>query len=134
MNNYCRNCGQKLEEGVTVCQKCNAEVFIERINVEEKKEEITKFKIKEKNYVIIILLMYFSSIFLSFGLENKIIFFVSPLLALASYIMLIYARITMYNSRMIKIMFNIFLILFIIKLIYIIMMMVACVNIIKWCY
>lgn len=133
MNNYCRNCGQKLENNVTNCPNCNAEIFEKRINVDEKKEEITKFKEKEKNYVIIILLLQFIP-YLLVGSENAIVTFISPLLSVASYILLIYARITMSNSKVIKTMFNILLILFIIRLLYVIIIFVACTNIIKGCY
>lgn len=133
MNNYCRNCGQKLVNSVTNCPNCNAEIFEKRINVGEKKEEITKFKEKEKNYVIIILLLQFIP-YLLVGSENAIVTVISPLLSVSSYILLIYARITMNNSKVIKTMFNILLILFIIRLLYVIIIFVTCTSVVKGCY
>ena len=37
LNNYCRNCGKKLDLNEKYCTNCGAEVFEKRINIEERK-------------------------------------------------------------------------------------------------
>ena len=50
LNNYCRNCGKKLDLNEKYCTNCGAEVFEKRINIEEKKNELDSYKRKEKIY------------------------------------------------------------------------------------
>ena len=35
-NNFCRNCGQKLENGITVCPNCKTEVIDKRVVVDNR--------------------------------------------------------------------------------------------------
>ncbi|MDD6879522.1 MAG: hypothetical protein PUD59_04780 [bacterium] len=115
MNNYCRNCGEKLENDINVCPKCNAEVFKNRINVEEKKKELYEYKNKENKYVILIIAL-FSLSCISFVFN--FLSYINPLLFLCAIITLIYAKITMNKSIKIKIIFNIIIILPILYLLY----------------
>jgi len=72
LNNYCRNCGKKLDLNEKYCTNCGAEVFEKRINIEEKKKELDIYKRKEKIYilsVIILISLYFLSV--HFNLSKK---------------------------------------------------------------
>ena len=131
MNNYCRNCGEKLENNTKICPKCNAEVFETRVNVEQKKNEIEEYKKKENIYIIIVItlfaLSYLSSYLNVLG-EYNFISYIRPLLYLGAVITLIYARITMDKSNKIRIMFNIFMALIILYLLYIVFIFITCAD------
>lgn len=138
MNNYCRNCGEKLENNAKICPKCNAEVFETRVNVEQKKNEIEEYKKKENKYIIIVIalcaLSFLTPYLKSLG-EYNFISFISPLLPLGAVITLIYARITMDKSNKIRIMFNIFMALIILYLLFIVFIFITCTNAIdRGCY
>lgn len=113
MNNYCRNCGLKLEISTKICPKCGAEVFQNRINIVQKKKELDKYKIKEKIYIIIIILLVliFPGVMQFTGLYYEYIFnvYICPLSFLVGVITLVYARITMNDSEIIRILFTIFI-------------------------
>lgn len=129
MNNYCRNCGEKLENGIKSCPKCSAEVFDERINVDEKKKELEVYKKKEKKYIIIVITLFAIALavpYLNFLGIYSFISYLSSLALLGAIITLIFARITMNNSKKIKIMFNIFLALTILYFLYILFIFAAC--------
>lgn len=135
MNNYCRNCGEKLENNIKVCPKCNAEVFENRVNVEQRKNELEKYKKKENMYIIVIIILYASAYlspyyFRILGVYNFISYII-PLLYLAATITLIYARITMNKSQKIRIMFNIFMILIVLYLFFIIFMFITCTGVLN---
>lgn len=131
MNNYCRNCGEKLENDTKACPKCNAEVFENRVNVEQRKNELEEYKKKENKYIIIIIALYalsYLSPHLIFWGEYNFISYISPLLSLGATITLIYARITMNKSKKIRIMFNIFMALIILYLLFIIFIVIPCIG------
>jgi len=52
MNNFCRNCGQKLSQEINFCEKCGAKIIEKRINV----EEVISAKKKEKNIISILIM------------------------------------------------------------------------------
>ncbi len=138
MNNYCRNCGEKLEKNAKICSKCNAEVFETRINVEQKKKEIEEYKEKENKYIIIVIALYALSYllpYLNIHGEYNFISNISPLLSLGAIITLIYARITMNKSKKIRIMFNIFMTLIILYLLFIVFIFITCAGALnRGCY
>ena len=138
MNNYCRNCGEKLENITKICPKCNAEVFETRVNVEQKKNEIEEYKKKENKYIIIVITLYalsYLSPYLNVLGEYNFISYISPLLSLGATITLIYARITMNKSKKIRIMFNIFMVLIILYLLFIIFIFITCTGALnRGCY
>ena len=104
MNNYCRHCGSKMIEGNNVCPNCETEVVFERINVEERQKEINEYKIKEKNFFLIIIGMFvIAKVFSRF---DKLEIF-CPLIYLADFITLVYANITLKNSKLLQTTFNI---------------------------
>ena len=128
MNNYCRNCGEKLEKNQKVCHKCNAEVFEQRIDVEKKEKELVEFKKKEIIYITIIISIFVFVIFLhhfNFLEKNNAI---SPLLILGDIILLVYARITMNRSVKIKVIFYIFTGLIILYLISMLLLFISCLG------
>ena len=109
MNNYCRNCGEKLESDTKICPKCNTEVFENRINIEQRKNELEEYKKKENRYIITIFLLYalsYLSAYLGFRKEYSFISYINPLLSLGAIITLIYARITMNKSQKIRTLFT----------------------------
>ena len=138
MNNYCRNCGEKLDNNTKICPKCNAEVFETRVNVEQKKNEIKEYKKKENKYIIIVITLYalsFLTPYLKSLGEYNFISFISPLLPLGAVITLIYARITMNKSKKIRIMFNIFMVLIILYLLFIVFIFITCTGALnRGCY
>lgn len=138
MNNYCRNCGEKLESDAKVCHKCRAEVFEKRINVEQWENELEEYKKKENKYFIIIISLYAlacSLYFFNIFEEYNFISFIRPLLFLGATIFLIYARSTMNKSKKIRILFNIFIIFIILFLLFTIYIFSTCTGILKrGCY
>ena len=131
MNNYCRNCGEKLEENVKICPKCNTEVFETRVNTEQMRIEGEEYKKKENTYIIIVIVLYalsFLSRFSIYLIDYSIYSFIRPLLFLGATITLIYARITMNKSTKIRTMFNIFISLLIIYLVFIAIVFISCAS------
>ncbi len=108
MNNYCRNCGEKLELGTGFCHKCGTEVLEARINLVEKEHERDLFKKEESKYLVIIISLFALS-YLSSSIKvintNEIISYIKPLVSLGAIITLIYARITLEKSVIIRILF-----------------------------
>ena len=121
MNNYCRNCGEKISGNT--CQKCGTEVIEKRVNIEEKTKEIKAFKDLETKYILIIIVIGAVAYFISTIPHLNIL---SPLIWLADIIFAIYVRIKMAASKLIRILFLIASILVAIHLIYIIVVLIAC--------
>ena len=48
MNNYCWFCGNKINADDKKCSVCDADIFTDRVNVEEKRKEFAEIKKKEK--------------------------------------------------------------------------------------
>lgn len=106
MNNYCKYCGEKLENNPSICPKCNTKLFENEINTEEEKNKLKEYKKKENKYLIIIITLYalpYLSNYLKFSEEYNFISYIKPLLYLGAIITLIYARITMNKSIKIKV-------------------------------
>ena len=129
MNNYCTNCGEKLEENAKNCPKCHMEISTNQM--EEKKSSEKK---KEKQYIFIVLFLY------AFPYLKKIILpssdsYISYFLNSSSYIcatiILIYARITMHNSKSIKVMFKIFVFFIVLFLIWALFLVITCGSVIR---
>lgn len=55
MNNYCTNCGEKIEKNELVCKKCNTPI----IDLSEYYENNLKNKQSKKIYIIVIILVIF---------------------------------------------------------------------------
>lgn len=110
MNNYCRNCGKKLENDIKVCPVCNAEVFENRINVSLKKEELIKNKQKERKYLIAIGILFTVGLiewFLTYFFESIFFYSIYPLVFLSAIIVLITAKVALPQSKIIKVLFYI---------------------------
>ncbi len=129
MNNYCRNCGEKLNSNDKQCPKCHAKVFEKRIDVKQKKLEIKEFKRKETIYVIIIFSLYaiaYLVAHLNISKNNNFVSNTSSLFLLGSVITLVYARITLNKSIIIRVLFGILIGIIIISIIWIIFLFATC--------
>lgn len=127
MNNYCRNCGEKIENQASVCSKCNTQVLKERIDVERKTRQIN---ISNRNeiFCVVFVVVCFVLIFISNSSLFQVLLFcfnilrnelISSLLFLVSIIVLICARVTMPNGKLIKMLTNNFIIMIILYLLFI---------------
>lgn len=136
MNNYCRNCGIKLENNVKECPNCKTEVFETRITEKPKTKITPEQAAKERKYILTIISLFILSILTpEIGKTFYSLKFLSILswpLLLSSIILLIYARITTKNKT-IEALF----VILIASLIYIIVgtifMMITCTTIIPNC-
>lgn len=136
LNNYCRNCGKKLDLNEKYCTNCGAEVFEKRINIEEKKKELYIYKRKEKIYilsVIILISLYFLSVHFNLSKKYEFISFINSLLLIGSFIIIIYARITMCDSKKIRIMFNLFLAYLIYIMVLLLILIIGLNSLIRRC-
>lgn len=136
MNNYCTNCGEKLEANVKSCPKCNNKILYEKIHDEDPIKYFTEVKDKEKKYLICISGLYVLGVLL--GSFNNIPYlnflaYFSPLFYWASIIILIYARFTLRDSKIIKILLVIVLVLLALYLLYMFLIAVTYCNIIRGC-
>ncbi|MDO4376247.1 MAG: hypothetical protein Q4C33_03630 [bacterium] len=136
MNNYCRNCGIKLENNIKECPNCKTEVFETRITESPKTETTPEQIAKEKKYILAIIILYALSVATqSIGTIYKPLNFLTLLsspFSLSSKIILIYARITTKNKA-IKILFIIFIVTLILKLLAIILLIAACSTMVSNC-
>lgn len=129
MNNYCRHCGEKLEANVTVCPKCSAEVIEARVNIEEKKKEIDEQKKKAKKYVLIMALFYALAYLIDYYkelFEGSFIYNLRSLFPLMAIITLIYARVTLKQSKLIRVLFGILLTLTILYILFFLFILITC--------
>ena len=107
MNNYCRHCGFKFENGEDVCPKCKVKVIKDRINVEQKKEEIKENKKTENIYFFVCLGFIFFTIgsyFVSF--LNDLF----PVLVLITVVLIIISKAKVKNSVKINVLYYLLLI------------------------
>lgn len=139
MNNYCRNCGNKLEPNTKVCSKCGLEVS--KIDSTDDVKNIVntpEYKKKENIYVIIVIALFLLSVFAPSidNLLGKNSFFssISPLFTVATMITLIFARITMHQSRKIEILFNVFMTLMLLGIFLVVVFTITCMNTMNNCY
>lgn len=139
MNNYCRNCGNKLESNAKVCSKCGFEVL--KIDSTDDVKNIVntpEYKKKENIYVIIVIALFLLSVFAPSidNLLGKNSFFssISPLFTVATMITLIFARITMHQSRKIEILFNVFMTLMLLGIFLVVVFTITCMNTMNNCY
>lgn len=100
MNNYCWFCGSKLNADDKKCSNCDADIFTNRVNVEEKKKEYAETKKKENILFFLTLLLPVCSV-VSVMLD---IAFLSPLLLIGSLVGLVYLRKKYYYSPKVKIL------------------------------
>ena len=127
MNNYCRNCGQKLELGQKECS-CGAVVIEKRIDIEKRKEEIAKVKKKEKIYLITIACLILSAMALN-SLSNYLnldLGAILGLLFLGAFISIITARVNCSESKVIRTLFAILIIYIAIQTIFSALTIIAC--------
>ena len=130
MNNYCRNCGNKLDKDAKFCSKCSAEVFDDRIDVEKKKKELEVYRKKENIFIIVVICLYVLPYFLHYlhFISDAVVSFIGPLSYLCATVILIYARIMMHDSIKIKVLFYIIISLVIIYILFMILLFVTCLG------
>lgn len=128
MNNYCRNCGEKMSG--TICEKCGAHVIDKRVNIEEKRKEMDAFHSLEIKYIVIVVLIPAIAYVITYicALLNihefgNVIF---PLAILGDIIFAIHVRIKMANSSLIRTLFLIASILLVFYGIGFILLMIMC--------
>lgn len=129
MNNYCRNCGEKLDINTKACPKCSAEVIEQKIDVQQKEAAVKEFTKKENLYLLIIISLYLIGQLLSYiklSENNSFIDNIRPLFLLSSILTLIYARITLRKSIKIKILFWVVIGLFFAYIIYLLIIIISC--------
>lgn len=80
MNNYCKYCGEKLENNPSICPKCNTKLFENEINTEEEKNKLKEYKKKENKYLIIIITLYALPYLSNFKYNNLTLTFYSILI------------------------------------------------------
>lgn len=105
MNNYCRNCGIKLESNTKECPKCKAKVFEERIDPVKKSKDIKDYKNKENIVLLVFLLtslLFFATFYLKIFKDSKIIIYLTPIILVSPIITLIYGCITLKQSKVLK--------------------------------
>ena len=110
MNNYCRNCGNKLESNEKVCSKCGFEVL--KIDSTDDVKNIVntpEYKKKENIYVIIVIALFLLSVFvpsINYLLgENSVFSAVSPWLTISPLAVVIFAKFEMPDSKKIKLLY-----------------------------
>ena len=136
MNNYCRNCGEKIDIDTKVCPKCSTEVIKQKIDVQQKEAVMKEFNKKENLYLLIIISLYLIGQLLSYiklSENNSFIDNIRPLFLLSSILTLIYARITLRKSIKIKILFWIVIGVFLAYIIYLLIIIFSCVGILNRC-
>lgn len=129
MNNYCRNCGEKLDINTKTCPKCSADVIEQKIDVQQKEAAVKEFTKKENLYLLIIISLYLIGQLLSYiklSENNSFIDNIRPLFLLSSILTLIYARITLRKSIKIKILFWVVIGLFFAYIIYLLIIIISC--------
>lgn len=110
MNNYCRNCGNKLESNAKVCSKCGFEVL--KIDSTDDVKNIVntpEYKKKENIYVIIVIALFLLSVFAPsidnlLG-KNSVFSAVSPWLTISLLAAVIFAKFEMPDSKKIKLLY-----------------------------
>ena len=97
-----------------------------------------EYKKKENIYVIIVIALFLLSVFAPSidNLLGKNSFFssISPLFIVATMITLIFARITMHQSRKIEILFNVFMTLMLLGIFLVVVFTITCMNTMNNCY
>ena len=129
MNNYCINCGEKLDINTKTCPKCSADVIEQKIDVQQKEAAVKEFTKKENLYLLIIISLYLIGQLLSYiklSENNSFIDNIRPLFLLSSILTLIYARITLRKSIKIKILFWVVIGLFFAYIIYLLIIIISC--------
>ena len=128
MNNYCRNCGQKLKENQTECS-CGAVVIDKRVDIDARKQEIIQFKKKEKTYLTVIISLLIAEALVSYISNNFNVRFLDSipgLIALALFIAIITARVKCGESSVIRGLFAIMIAFLVFETVMGVLTVIAC--------
>ena len=126
MNNYCRNCGEKLINS-SICEKCGTKVITNRVGELD--------KVLAKQYIrifFIMLIVYFISFVIIFMLPDEYVLYalvVSPIinfLPLALIIFVIFAKKKLKYSKFFNIVFWLMLLLIILFILFILFTLLSC--------
>lgn len=123
---YCKNCREKLNENWKYCPKCKKSLNNETIEINE--EKIIESKKKEFNEAIIYIIVFFIGVIGMFGFES-----VNGICFIMSLISIVTAFIKCPNNIFVKILFWLFLICVVLYIIFIIVLIFTCTNIISNC-
>ncbi len=126
MNNYCRNCGEKLINS-NICEKCGTKVITNRVG------ELDKVLAKQYIWIFfIMLIVYFISFVIIFMLPDEYVLYalvVSPIinfLPIALIIFVIFAKKKLKYSKFFNIVFWIMLLLIILFILFILFTLLSC--------
>lgn len=100
MNNYCWFCGNKLNTNDKKCSACDADIFTNRVNVEEKRKEYAEIKKKENILFYIVLLLPVCAVVCAM-LDVTIL---SPVLLIGFLVGVVFLRKKYYYSLKVKIL------------------------------
>lgn len=144
---YCKNCGKKLEDNKKFCANCGTKKEVEEIVEVKVENDPTK---KDENHlanvlctislclyfagstVIGILVMMLSAIPFTGPLAG-LLSLASGLCPIAAYVLMIIARVKCPKSTYAKVVMWIYIVLFILSVIALIIMMVACAGLLASC-
>ncbi len=124
MNNYCRNCGEKLTNS-NVCEKCGTKVLTNRVGELD--------RVLAKKYIRIFFIMhilYFIDYVIIFTLPNNIgnplLSIIFNFLPLVLIIFVIFAKNKLKYSKFFNIVFWIMLLLIILIILFILFLFISC--------
>lgn len=124
MNNYCRNCGEKLTNS-NICEKCNTKILTNRVGELD--------RVLAKKYIKIffeMLILYFMSYVIMFMLSNAyVLALVAPIISflpLALIVFVIFAKRKLKYSKFFNIVFWIILLFIILFILFILFLLISC--------
>ena len=124
MNNYCRNCGEKLINS-SVCEKCGTKVLTNRVG------ELNRVQAKKYIWIFfVMLLVYFISYVIILMLPNPFVYSIaSPIIScfpLALIVFVIVAKKELKYSKFFNVVFWIMLLLIILFVLFILFLLISC--------
>ncbi|MBR3211016.1 MAG: hypothetical protein IKF71_03650 [Bacilli bacterium] len=125
MNNYCRNCGEKLTNS-SVCEKCGTKILTDRVG------ELDRLLAKKyiKIFFTMFILCFMNYVVKSMLPDADVLYaLISPIISflpLALIIFVIFAKKKLKYSKFFNIVFWIMLLLIILLILFILFMLISC--------
>ncbi len=136
MDNFCKNCGAKLDDGIMYCPQCGLQIYDNGTLVKNNtnQSESIENKKKENKYIITIIALYAIGIilmFLPFTGKFGFAFTIYPFFFLTAFIMTIYAKVKIRGSKKIKLIFNFSIGMLVVAIVCIILIFITCNSMIQ---